>query len=87
MGNSVNMQKLAVECGYFPIFRRHPVNGFALDSKTVDFDKYEEFLNLQTRYSMLDKVNGENSKELLKENKENAIERYEYYSSLQKVDN
>jgi len=87
MGNSVNMQKLAVECGYFPIFRRHPVNGFALDSKTVDFDKYEEFLNLQTRYSMLDKVNSEESKELLKLNKENAIERYEYYSNLQKVDN
>jgi len=87
MCNSVNMQKLAVECGYFPTFRRHPINGFTLDSKKVDFDKFEEFLNLQTRYSMLDKVNGENSKELLKENKENAIERYEYYSSLQKVDN
>ena len=86
MGNSVNMQKLAVECGYFPIFRRHPINGFTLDSKKVDFEKYEEFLDLQTRYSMLEKVNKESYKELLEENKNNAKERYEYYNNLQKVD-
>ena len=86
MGNSVNMQKLAVECGHFPTFRRHPINGFTLDSKKVDFEKYEEFLNLQTRYSMLGKVNKESYKELLDENKNNAIERYEYYNNLQRVD-
>ena len=84
MNNSLDMQKLAVECGYFPIFRRHPINGFTLDSKNVDFSKYEEFLNLQTRYSMLEKINPEHSKDLLEENKKNAIERYEYYKSLQK---
>ena len=87
MSNSVNMQKLAVDCGYFPTFRRHPINGFTLDSKKVNFDLFEEFLNLQTRYSMLNKVNKENSEDLLNENKKNAIERYEYYSNLQKVDN
>ena len=87
MENSVSMQKLAVDCGYFPIFRRHPINGFTLDSKKVEFEKYEEFLNLQTRYSMLDKVNKENYKELLEDNKNSAKERYEYYSSLQRVDN
>ena len=85
MSNSINIQKLAVECGYFPIFRRHPINGFTMDSKNVDFDKYDEFLNLQTRYSNLNKVNKEESLELLKENKQNAKERYEYYSNLQKV--
>ena len=87
MSNSINIEKLAVECGYFPIFRRHPINGFTLDSKRVDFDKYEEFLNFQTRYSMLKNINKEHADELLKENKENAKERYEYYSSLQKSDN
>ena len=86
MSNSINMEKLAVDCGYFPTFRRHPINGFTLDSKNVDFNKYDEFLNLQTRYSMLKNVNKENYEDLLKENKENAIERYNYYSSLQKVD-
>ncbi len=87
MTNSLNMERLAVECGYYPIFRRHPINGFTLDSKNVNFDKYEEFLNLQTRYSMLSKVNNEKSNELLKNNKKNAIERFEYYKSLEKVDN
>ena len=85
MSNSLNMGKLAVESGYFLTFRRHPINGFTLDSKNVDFNKYEEFLNLQTRYSMLDKVNKEESKELLEQNKNNAIEKYNYYNSLQKV--
>ena len=83
MSETTNIQKLAVECGYFPTFRRHPINGFTLDSKNVDFDKYEEFLNSQTRYSMLNKVNN-NYKELLEENKNNAKERYEYYLSLEK---
>ena len=87
MENSVNMQKLAVECGYFPTFRRHPINGFTLDSKKVDFEKFEEFLNLQTRYSMLNKINKDNSEELLLQNKQNAQEKYEYYNNLQKVDN
>jgi pyruvate-ferredoxin/flavodoxin oxidoreductase len=84
MINSVNIEKLAVECGYFPTFRRHPINGFTLDSKNVDFNKYEEFLNTQTRYSNLKKINKEEAEILLKENKENANERYNYYSSLEK---
>ena len=36
---------------------------------------------------MLKNINKEHADELLKENKENAKERYEYYSSLQKSDN
>lgn len=82
MENSVSMEKMAVECGYFPTFRRHPINGFTLDSKNVDFDKYNEFLNLQTRYSMLSKVNKDSNK-LLEENKKNAIQNYEYYKNLE----
>ena len=85
MENSIDTGKLAVESGYFLTFRRHPINGFTLDSKKVDFDKYEEFLNFQTRYSMLNKVNKEEAQELLKLNKQDAIERYEYYSNLQNV--
>ena len=85
MENSLDSGRLAVESGYFPTFRRHPINGFTLDSKKVDFDKYEEFLNTQTRYSMLDKVNKEQAEELLRLNKEDAIEKYKYYESLQKV--
>ena len=87
MENSVSIEKLAVDSGYFLTFRRHPINGFTLDSKNVDFDKYEEFLNSQNRYSNLEKVNKEETKTLLEQNKQDAIERFKYYSNLQKVDN
>ena len=82
MNNSLNIGKLAVDCGYFLTFRRNPNTGFTLDSKNVDFTKYEEFLNLQTRYSMLKNVNPKEAEELLKENKNNAMEKFEYYSNL-----
>ena len=83
MSNTVNMQKLAVDSGYFLTFRRHPITGFKLDSKNVDFNKYDEFLNLQTRYSMLKKVNPNHAEELLDLNKKEAIARYEYYKNLE----
>ncbi len=85
MENSLDSGRTAVESGYFLTFRRHPDNGFTLDSKKVDFDKYEEFLKSQTRYSMLEKVNKEHANNLLEQNKKEAMDRYKYYSDLQKV--
>lgn len=81
MSESVNMEALATKCGYFPTFR-YDGKTFTLDSKNPDFDLYEEFLNNQTRYSMLKTVNKEKADELLEENKANAIERFEYYKNL-----
>ncbi|MBE6138678.1 MAG: pyruvate:ferredoxin (flavodoxin) oxidoreductase [Firmicutes bacterium] len=84
MTNSLDMSKLATDCGYAPTFHYNPSEEkFYLDSKNVDFDLYEEFLNRQTRYSMLKKINPEQAEELLKQNKENAIKRFEYYKSLE----
>ena len=82
MNNSLNIGKLAVDCGYFLTFRRNPNTGFTLDSKNVDFTKYDEFLSLQTRYSMLKSVNPNEAEKLLEENKKNAMEKFEYYSNL-----
>lgn len=80
MENSVEMQKMAVKCGYFPIFRYNPeTSHLTLDSNNVDFDLYDEFLSLQTRYSALEKINKENARVLLEENKEDAIKRFEFY--------
>lgn len=80
MENSCEMQKMAVKCGYFPIFRYNPESlRLTLDSKEADFNLYEEFLLLQTRYSALEKVNKENAKKLLEENKLDAIKRFEFY--------
>ena len=85
MSESVKMEALATKCGYFPIFRYDGTN-FTLDSKNVDFELYEEFLNKQTRYSMLKTVNKEKADILLKENKENAIKRFNYYKHLDETD-
>lgn len=83
MENSVSMERLATECGYMPIFHYHPeTKKFYLDSKEPNFDLYEEFLQKQTRYKMLEKVNVKEAKQLLAENKEQAMERYQYYKML-----
>ena len=87
MENSFEQEKLATSCGYFPTFRYNPSDDkFTLDSKKVDFDKYEEFLSSETRYSNLKKINKEEADRLLEENKNEAIRRYNYYKSLEKVD-
>ncbi len=84
--NSVDVEKLAAASGYFPIFHYNPDDKkFTLDTK-VDFDKYEEFLETQTRYSMLKVVNAEKAKKLLDENKEEAIARFKYYEELSSND-
>lgn len=85
MENSFEQEKLATQCGYFPTFRYNPENSkFTLDSKKVDFDKYFDFLNTETRYINLKKVNKEEADNLLEQNKQEAMKRYQYYVSLEK---
>lgn len=84
MENSVEMEKMATMSGYFPIFRYLPeTDTFHLDSKNVDFNLYEEFLMRQTRYAMLEAINPKHAKELLENQKEEAMKRYEFYLSLE----
>jgi pyruvate-ferredoxin/flavodoxin oxidoreductase len=81
--NSVKEEKLAVECGYFPLFRYNPTEAkFYLDSKEPNFDLYEDFLNNETRYSMLKLVNSDKASELLEANKNDAMRRFNYYKKL-----
>ena len=83
MENSLKAEAMATKCGYFPIFRYVPEEEkFYLDSKNVNFDLYEEFLETQNRYRMLKVVNKEHANELLESNKQEAIKRYQYYQSL-----
>ena len=82
MVNSSKEQKKATEAGYFPIFRYNPdTKEFSLDSN-ADFSKYKEFLDGETRYNSLAKVNAEHKDELYEQNETNAKGRYEYYESL-----
>ena len=80
--NSVEMEKMAVESGYYPVFHYNPNDKFYLDSKNVNFDLYEEFLNKQNRFKILHKINKENADKLIQEQKQDAIERYNYYKNL-----
>lgn len=83
MKDSINEEKLAVQSGYFPIFRYNPSLGtLKLDYKNPDFDKYDELLENENRYAMLKSINKERADELLKQNKEAAIKRFEYYKNM-----
>ena len=83
MENTVDEQKLATESGYFPLFRYNPETGkFKVDSK-ADFDKYYEFIGGEDRYRTLKQINPDLYKELLEDNKNNAIDRYNYYKELE----
>ena len=70
LGNSQKLQKEAVECGYYPIFRYDPrrieegKDPLVMDCKEPDWTKFRDFLLKQARYSQLPKVNPEHAEEL-----------------------
>lgn len=83
MEHSLDDAKLATECGYFLTFRYNPdTNVFSLDSKEIDYEKYDSFLSNENRYANLKKVNPEDADTLLNMQKEWAKNRYDYYSKL-----
>ena len=86
MANSINEEKEATSSGYFPIFHFNPeTNKFKMDSK-ADFSKYADFIGGEDRYRSLKNLN-KDYKKVLEENKQSAIDRYEYYKSLEeKID-
>jgi pyruvate-ferredoxin/flavodoxin oxidoreductase len=92
MGNSQRQGKLAVESGYWSMFRFDPrleeegKNPFMLDSKEPDWDKYEEFLSSETRYSQLKQINPTEAARLLELNKAEAQRRYRSYKRLVAMD-
>ena len=83
MINSINEEKLAVECGYTMLMRYNPEDKvLTIDSREPDFNKYEEFLQNEVRYKSLYNKNKDAAKELLEMNKDDAINRYNYYKKL-----
>lgn len=83
MEHSLDDAYLASKCGYFLTFRYNPDNEvFSLDTKDVDFDRYDEFLANENRYANLKKINPEGAEILLNGQKEWAMKRLEYYSKL-----
>lgn len=88
MGHSQLEEQKAVECGYWHLWRYNPAleesgqNPFTLDSKTPDWDKFEDFLKGEVRYASLAKQYPAEASELFSAAKANAQWRYNNYRRL-----
>jgi len=88
MGHSQQEEARAVECGYWHLWRYNPAlekegkNPFSLDSKTPDWDKFEDFLKGEVRYNSVLKQYPAEAAELFNAAKENARWRYNNYLRL-----
>ncbi|PKK91207.1 MAG: pyruvate:ferredoxin (flavodoxin) oxidoreductase [Candidatus Wallbacteria bacterium HGW-Wallbacteria-1] len=87
MSKSQSEEKLAVDTGYWLLYRYDPrlkeegKNPLVLDSKEPTMT-YREFLDNETRYKSLTKIFPERAEELFKRAAEEASERREYYKKL-----
>ena len=81
MGKSQEEEKLAVQCGYWPLYRYNPQlkaegkNPFILDSKEPD-GSLQEFLSGEIRYATLQKTFPEESKQLTARLEAELMDRY-----------
>ena len=84
-------EKLAVDCGYWHLWRYNPAeeeagqNGFHLDSKEPDWSKFQEFIMSEVRYSSLLKTFPQEAEELFAATQRNAQWRYEGYKKLSEM--
>ena len=88
MGLSQKEEKLAVECGYWHLYRYNPAlegtdkNPFSLDSKEPDWTKFQDFLKGEVRFSSLYKLYPDRAQELLEKTEEFAKVRLDTYKRL-----
>ncbi|HRY33756.1 MAG TPA: pyruvate:ferredoxin (flavodoxin) oxidoreductase [Bacteroidales bacterium] len=92
MGKSQEEAQLAVECGYWQLYRYNPLlekegqNPFILDSKEPRWEQFKEFLGGEVRYSSLKKSFPKEAVELFQAAEENAKWRYMSYKRLAAMD-
>ena len=92
MGKSQTEEKLATEVGYWPILRFDPrlaekgKNPLQLDSKSPAWDKYEEFLKRERRYTTLLAEFPDHAKVLFEMNLKNAKDTWNYYKRMAAMD-
>ena len=83
LSNSMRQERLAVECGYFPIFRYDPRNALegkpclTVDMKDPDYSKFRDFVMTETRFSQLPRVNPAHAEELLTKSEKYAKDRFD----------
>ena len=90
MAKAQTEEQLAVEAGYWHLFRYNPAlkaegkNPFTLDSKAPT-GEYEAFLDGEVRYNSLKRANPERAAKLWAKNKAESEERYAYLNKLVKL--
>ncbi len=89
MGKTQLESKLAVQSGYWPLYRFNPLladegkNPFTLDSKAPD-GSIQEFLASENRYALLEKIAPEDSKRLRTQIEQDYQHRFAMYEYLSK---
>lgn len=92
MGKTQSEEKLAVESGYWHLYRYNPVleeqgkNPFVLDSKEPDWDKLDDFISGEIRYTSLKKSFPEEADRLFSLAKESLQWRYNSYKRMAEMD-
>lgn len=92
MGKSQMEEKLAVDCGYWHLWRYNPLladegkNPFTLDSKEPNWADFREFLMGEVRYSSVAKAYPNEAEELFSEAERMAKLRYQSYVRKSKED-
>jgi pyruvate-ferredoxin/flavodoxin oxidoreductase len=92
MGKTQYEQELAVDSGYWQLYRYNPMlenegkNPFQFDSKEPDWAKFQSFIQSEVRFSSLKKTFPREASHLFKLAEENAKWRYNHYKRLESMD-
>jgi pyruvate-ferredoxin/flavodoxin oxidoreductase len=92
MSGTQTEEGLAVECGYWQLYRYDPrvgdagKNPFSLDSKEPDWTKFQAFLQSEVRYSSLSKTFPTEANALFKAAEDNAKWRFHSYKRYAGMD-
>ncbi|MEX0680043.1 MAG: pyruvate:ferredoxin (flavodoxin) oxidoreductase [Balneolales bacterium] len=90
MKYGLDQQRLAVESGYWPLFRFNPMltrdglNPFMLDSKAPKIP-FKDYAYNEMRYLMLSKSHPEKAAAYMKQAQESVNERWRQYEQMQKL--
>ena len=88
MGKAQKEQELAVECGYWHLWRFNPEleaagkNPFVIDSKEPQWDKFQDYLKGEVRFASVAKLYPTEASELFNAAQNNAKWRYDSYKRL-----
>lgn len=83
MSKTQTEQKLAVDAGYFPLYRYNPANEqpFSWDAKEPK-GSYQDFIKSEGRYKQLMKTNPEAAEALYKQAEEDAVKRMNVFKAV-----